>query len=212
MKCKTVILTESRTLNFEKVEFTMEVELAEGEKADEVAEKMSVRINQVLDAEVKKISLRQSQEKQAELNAILANKLPETKEEAYAIALDDGRKLEDLTSKEMNALIIDYDVTTKIGKGLRLILGIVTEGTANVGTNVTATTSNPLENEFAELKKERNAKFFKNGNHSFADATQKEVDGIRTLNNKALSERLLNKLKRFAELAPKFGVSVKYSV
>lgn len=212
MKCKTITLTESRTLNFEKVEFTMEVELQEGEKVCDIAEAMSKRINQVLDAEAEKISLRQSKTKQAELDMLLANKLPETKEEAYLITLDDGRKLEDLSSKEMNALTIDYDATTKIGKGLRLILGIVAETTKTVAPSTTIMTSNPSEKEFAELKKERNARFFKNGDHGFADATQNEVNGIKNLNNKTLSERLLQKLKRFADLAPQFGISVNYTL
>lgn len=211
MKLKELSLTVSRTVNFEKVEVGATVEVDENEKSSTIMEKLSKVVNAAVDKELEKLMASQEARKAEEERIRLLNKLPETKEEAYAVTVDDGRTLEDLTGKELNSLLTTYDNNTKIGRGVRLILGV-----KQIKTTVTATSENVVspssDAEFAELEKEKLPKFFKNGNHGFRDATQAEVDRLSNLNNKELALRLLGKLKRYQVLAAERGIALNFTL
>lgn len=180
MKINTITYTGSRTYGFQKIEITLEAQVEQGEKVSNVEAETSKMVQALLDREYNSLKARVDAQKDAEdkekaekakakEEERLANKLPETKEEAYNIVVN-GKTLQDYNFKEIQALESQYAADTKIGFAVRLILDKVT-----VKPKATTQTYSG-DSELTTLLNTNCGKFVRGGNHQIKDATKKEVE------------------------------------
>ena len=128
---KNIIITGSRTSDYEKVEITLSFDLYEGDKAVKVHEQASKVLDALLDKEytkmverqrTMKVAIAEAKQKAKEEEERILESLPKTVDEANQVVYN-NKKLEDIPTKELKELV-SHGAKTPEGKGAMLILNI----------------------------------------------------------------------------------------
>lgn len=160
----------SKNLGAINVDITLEA----GEKMVDVINKANEALDGCVDEMIKTEKARMDAIK-AEIEA---NRKPENKLEALNIVVD-GKALKDYSTTELETLKTTYGTDTRIGFGVRLILGEVQVRTEplnpNAGQTAKKTNTNAGDDLAKLLATKVGEKLVRGGNHTIGDCTKREL-------------------------------------
>ena len=161
----------SKNLGAINVDITLEA----GEKMVDVIN----NANKALDGCVEEMVKTEKARMDAIKAEIEANRKPENKLEALNIEVD-GKALKDYSTTELETLKTTYGTDTRIGFGVRLILGEVQVRTEplnpDAGQTAKKTNTNAGGDDLAKLLATKvGEKLVRGGNHTIGDCTKREL-------------------------------------